>query len=741
MNKKIKLFVASLVVVAWVFGGTGIASAQTTTATCNSATLQGTLTSTGGATTTVWFEWATSAATVDAGSGTKTATQTFNSPQSFSQNISGLNQNTTYYYRAVFSNVNGSTNGTTRSFATSTCGSSGGGDSSSTTIGTCRSATVHGNLTSTGGATTTVWFEWSTSSGSVSSGVGARTNSQIFNSPQSFSELLSNLSPSTTYYYRAVFSNNYGTTNGSVRSFTTASCSNPPSQTGSQPSVTTNSASSVSQNMATLNGYVTPNGSNANTWFEWGTSYGSLNNTTSVLNYGTSGTSFNNQISGLNTNTTYYFRAVAQNSYGTVYGNTLSFTTTGQSYNYTQPYVTTNAATSILQNTAMLNGYVYSGYSNINTWFEWGTSYSLGNTTSSAYNYGTSGASFNTQLSGLNSNTTYYFRAVAQGTNGLVYGSTLSFTTTGQMYVPLPIYYGVAPTATTLLATELTGNTAKLNGLVATTNSQASSAWYEWGTTGSLGYKTQVVNVGALPVVKHSDFLTGLVNGQTYYYRIVAQNSSGTSYGTVNSFVSEENTYVAPPTRTVIVQRPITTVITRGSSAESLVTLSIEGGAEMIGQGEKRTYHVKWKNESTQSLKNVVLQVTFPASMTIDSATRGAFSRIDNSVVVDLKTLDSKEEGETFIFATSGRVVKSGETLVVIANMVYTGTNGVQGDAVAYVMHRTEVMQNMLGASVLGAGDFVPTTLFEWLLLLILILVLVLLGNHLYGRFSGDRRH
>jgi hypothetical protein len=291
----------------------------------------------------------------------------------------------------------------------------------------------------------------------------------------------------------------------------------------------------------------------------------------------------------------------------------------------------------------------------------------------------------------------------------------------------------------TLLATELTGTVAKLNGLVFASGNLSSSAWFEWGTNSSLGNKTQTINVGVLSVVKHSDFITGLTNGQTYYYRVVAQNSYGMSYGAVNSFVSEMNAYVAPTPATPVVLKPTTTVITRGSSAQSLVALAIEGGAEMIGNGEKRTYRVTWKNDSAQSLKNVVLRVTFPQTMNVDSATKGSFSSADNSVVVDLKTLAPKEDGDTFIFATSGRGLKAGELLVVTANMVYTGANGVQGDAIAYVTHRIEATQNAISANIFGAGDFVPTTLFGWILLMTSVLVLVLLGNHLYGRFSGEK--
>jgi hypothetical protein len=374
---------------------------------------------------------------------------------------------------------------------------------------------------------------------------------------------------------------------------------------------------------------------------------------------------------------------------------------------------------------------------NTSGWFEWGTSYSLGNTTS-VTNYGTGSTSFNSSVYNLNSNTTYYYRAVAQSSYGTVYGSTISFTTGGQIYNP--VVSGTAPTVSTLLATEITGSTALLNGLVFASNSQNSNAWYEWGTTVNLGNKTQSIAVGSLPTVKHSDYITGLVSGQIYYYRIVAQNSYGTQYGTVNSFVAKVNSYIVPATPvtpvTPIVYKPVTKVITQGGVTQSLVMLTIDGGIENIVGGEKRSYHVTWKNISGQNLNNTVLQVAFPQTMTIDSATRGVFSSIDNAVILDLKTLAAGETGDMDIVASTKKSLKAGDTVVVTANLVYTAPSGVQGDAIAYVTHTAQIAQNALGASVFGAGDFVPTTLLGWMALLVLVLLMVFLGSHLYGKFS-----
>jgi hypothetical protein len=103
-----------------------------------------------------------------------------------------------------------------------------------------------------------------------------------------------------------------------------------PSGPPSPPTATTQQASGISGDGATLLGTANPNGANATAWFEWGTSSG-YGNPTPVQSLG-SGTTTKNlsfELGGLESNTTYYYRLDASNGTTTVLGNPESFPTLG----------------------------------------------------------------------------------------------------------------------------------------------------------------------------------------------------------------------------------------------------------------------------------------------------------------------------------------------------------------------------------------------------------------------------
>lgn len=95
-----------------------------------------------------------------------------------------------------------------------------------------------------------------------------------------------------------------------------------------------------------------------------------------------------------------------------------------------------------------------------------------------------------------------------------------------------------APVAATDPATNVTANTATLNGTV-TPNQDDTRYYFQYGTTA--GYGSQTPTEGPLPgnaAKKVNADLTGLAPSTLYHYRLVAVNSSGTSFGADRTFTT-----------------------------------------------------------------------------------------------------------------------------------------------------------------------------------------------------------
>jgi hypothetical protein len=107
---------------------------------------------------------------------------------------------------------------------------------------------------------------------------------------------------------------------------------------GFAPIATTDIATNINGNSATLNATVNSNGSDTTIYFEWGTNTTYGNTTTpQSIGSGTSDVSVSNNVTGLSTTTTYHFRVVATNAWGTSYGEDVSFTTPPITLTITSP--------------------------------------------------------------------------------------------------------------------------------------------------------------------------------------------------------------------------------------------------------------------------------------------------------------------------------------------------------------------------------------------------------------------
>lgn len=182
-------------------------------------------------------------------------------------------------------------------------------------------ATGNGNITSLGSPNPTVsGICWNTSTSPTTSNF--KTTDGPTGVTGAYTGSLTSLSANTTYYVRAYATNTAGTSYGTEVSFTTS---------GIAPTVTTQAVNSILATTATGNGNITslgvPNPSAYGVC--WSTTLGAETATGSHASNGSASATgaFTASMTGLTANTTYYVKAYATNTAGTVYGSEVSFTT------------------------------------------------------------------------------------------------------------------------------------------------------------------------------------------------------------------------------------------------------------------------------------------------------------------------------------------------------------------------------------------------------------------------------
>ena len=516
--------------------------------TTTAATLNGNLSSDGGAASTVSVYWGTTDGGTTAASWSGNVAVGTQSVGAFTANLTGLTASTTYYYRCYATNSSGSAwapasaSFTTSAPAPPPVTAAAVTNSTGAANITTTAARLNGEVTSTGNENPTVHVYWGPADGGTIVANWAHDLNLGVKGAGVFYTDITGLTAGATYYYLCMAQNSGGMTWAlSSSSFTTSAPAPPPVTT---PTITDSTgASNITTTAATLNGNLTSDGGAASTVsVYWGTTDGGTTAASWSGNVAVGTQSvgaFTANLTGLTASTTYYYRCYASNSAGSAWAPTsASFTTSAPA----PPAVTTptitdsTGASNITATAARLDGELTAtGNENPTVHVYWGPA--DGGTTAANWahdlNLGAKGASFfYTDITGLTAGTTYYYSCMAQNSGGISWASSsASFTTSAPAPAPPAV---TTPTITDSTgASNITTTAATLNGNLTSDGGAASTVSVYWGTTD--GGTTAAswsgnVAVGTQSVGAFTASLTGLTSGTTYYYRCYASNSAGSAW-------------------------------------------------------------------------------------------------------------------------------------------------------------------------------------------------------------------
>jgi hypothetical protein len=302
-------------------GAPSVVTLTPTTITSSSATIRGNLIEVGTSSPTMSLYWGPS----DGGNSTAAWANTQNlgtqaNPGEFSSSLIGLQPNTTYFYRAYGANAQGEDwASSSETFTTASAPPTVENVAASNIMGT--SATIGATVNSTGGEIPTLVIHY----GDNDAGTG-NWDSQLDLGLQTSSDSgnISDLTPGTTYFFRAATTNSAGTSwASSTASFSTTAVNSP--------TITNSPAGGINGTSATLNGEVSDAGGDPPTVTIY---YGTIDGESTPENWqlsvpgGIRTGSFSRLVSNLQPTTKYYFRAFAQNAAGSNWASTSQTFTT-----------------------------------------------------------------------------------------------------------------------------------------------------------------------------------------------------------------------------------------------------------------------------------------------------------------------------------------------------------------------------------------------------------------------------
>ncbi|MCK9408118.1 MAG: FG-GAP-like repeat-containing protein, partial [Bacteroidetes bacterium] len=325
------------------------------------------------------------------------------------------------------------------------------------------------------------------------------------------------------------------------------------------------------------------------------------------------------------------------------------------------PSVTTENSANFAVNSATANGTVNANNASTTVRFLYGIVsgiYTDSVTAAQSPVSGLTNTPVSAVLSGLDSNTTYYFLVAASNTDGYVRGGELSFTTTGG-----------PPSATTNAASNIGLVTATVNGSV-NADDISTTVRFVYGNVS--GVYTDSVTATPSPVNGTTDTpvsasLSGLSPNTTYFFRVAASNAGGYVRGGESNFTTTSS---AVPTAT-----------TNAASNIGVATARANG---TVNAGNASTTVRFLYGTISGVYADSVTATQSPVSGTVNTSVTGSLSPLDSNTtyyfIVAASNGNGYVRGTELSFTTdsigsSGYALHFDGTDYVAANLVTTVTN------------------------------------------------------------------
>ena len=339
---------------------------------------------------------------------------------------------------------------------------------------------------------------------------------------------VSGLTPGSTYHFRLVSENENGINVGANREFTTLPAVD---------ALSTGPAQGTTPTTATLTGSLTPDGVDAHYYFQWGpsSSYGNTSPAPPGIDAGAGkeAVTAETDLSGLAPNTTYHYRLIGEDQYGSTDGEDARFTTPGP------PRITSEPTTGVTHEAATINAKVDPDELETSYHFEYGETISYGSEIplgGAKLAAGETPVSVSATLGALKIGTSYHYRLVATNSAGSTYTRDQTFNT-----VPPALIEDTS-------ATEVSASEATLAAQIDPLGHDT-TYYLQYGTepckpdpSACTSIPTPPgTDIGAgetpIPISQH---LGELKPATTYHYRALALNSLGTTEGPEHTLTTRE---------------------------------------------------------------------------------------------------------------------------------------------------------------------------------------------------------